>query len=918
MSTFASKLRVDAKPFLPFRVANLKEAAMNQFCQWGFQVKDQELVDKVLGEWFTAGTLENIFKQWEDSTPKGRLIEQVPLNILCYNVQGWGSRNLEVIEMVFKVEAAICIFTEVGELWNTSKIPHFNIFHQHGTNKSGGVIVAIGKHLKGSRIDFNVENTVIVDVYGLSETIRIIAIYWPAGQTRNLEDLEPYIVENTIITGDFNASIKEWGSTSSDKRGRMLKEWVEKNNLCYIPSTSHSSKRSDRNIDLSFTNIGETKAETLRMGTSDHWPVIITCEKVGIDENKFFPHVHWKAFEAILTLLQEFWIKEQDRERQVDEWYVNYVRFLAALKNRLTKWKEKEKFRPALPPYLIQKLREVKKVRNKYYREKKICNTNEGTRILLRVLSREVKIEIAKYKSDKWQEFLSKIQETHDNKEGAFWQYLSRVYKRKTLPFSKLDSGKTILRKENDISDELYQYYSEQFKAQSTDISDSHEIEIETEYIELMNKLATVNEKIETTNFTEIKRHISKLKPKKSSGFDAVSNFMIKRIPPSYIRCLVKCFNTWLSEYRYPEFWKLAKIVTLNKLKTGVPRCDQTRPISLLATHSKLFEKIMLERIRHWAESNNLIPDEQSGFRPGCLLPTRVLSIYQEVKNNMAANVPTLAIYVDYQKAYDKVWHKGLLVKLNRKSIPLGLLKLINSWLNDRRAYVVFGERKSKVFCTYIGLPQGSSLSPYLFVIYHCDLVTCLGAHSSHIFADDLNVLITPPVDRKLNSMIQFLEEEGTRVCKEIANYSKRWKQPINLSKTVVQVFHSQVKIPIVNVYMESQRLEIVKEFKYLGFIWTNKMSLKPTIDKILENIQKTFCKLRWMKSGKALSITVLHRCFFAYSFPYFAWIFPFYPFLPKTQKQLLQRKFRNGLRLIHRCPFARATDLMRITKEKP
>ncbi|CAF4557380.1 unnamed protein product [Rotaria socialis] len=107
----------------------------------------------------------------------------------------------------------------------------------------------------------------------------------------------------------------------------------------------------------------------------------------------------------------------------------------------------------------------------------------------------------------------------------------------------------------------------------------------------------------------------------------------------------------------------------------GVPRCEQARPISLLATHSKLFEKIMLDRIRLWAETNSLVPIEQLGFRPGCLLPTRVLSIYQEVKNNMTANTPTLAIYVDYQKAYDKVWHKGLIVKLNRLSIPLGLLK---------------------------------------------------------------------------------------------------------------------------------------------------------------------------------------------------------------------------------------------------
>jgi hypothetical protein len=56
---------------------------------------------------------------------------------------------------------------------------------------------------------------------------------------------------------------------------------------------------------------------------------------------------------------------------------------------------------------------------------------------------------------------------------------------------------------------------------------------------------------------------------------------------------------------------------------------------------------------------------------------------------------------------------------------------------------------------------------------------------------------------------------------------------------------------------MESQRLKLVKEFKYLGFTWTSKMSLKPTIDETLENIQKTFCKLRWMKGGKALSKNV-------------------------------------------------------------
>jgi hypothetical protein len=85
---------------------------------------------------------------------------------------------------------------------------------------------------------------------------------------------------------------------------------------------------------------------------------------------------------------------------------------------------------------------------------------------------------------------------------------------------------------------------------------------------------------------------------------------MIKKLPPTYIECLCKCFNEWLSEYQYIEDWKTAKMITLNKLKTGIPNCEQTRPISLLVTHSKIYERILLDRMKEWAESNNIIPVE--------------------------------------------------------------------------------------------------------------------------------------------------------------------------------------------------------------------------------------------------------------------------------------------------------------------
>ena len=73
--------------------------------------------------------------------------------------------------------------------------------------------------MKATRVDVNIPNTVVIDITGLSEPVRIIGIYWPTSQHRDLDDIHPYIVEGTIITGDFNATVKEWNSPLTDKRG---------------------------------------------------------------------------------------------------------------------------------------------------------------------------------------------------------------------------------------------------------------------------------------------------------------------------------------------------------------------------------------------------------------------------------------------------------------------------------------------------------------------------------------------------------------------------------------------------------------------------------------------------------------------------------------------------------------------------
>lgn len=236
------------------------------------------------------------------------------------------------------------------------------------------------------------------------------------------------------------------------------------------------------------------------------------------------------------------------------------------------------------------------------------------------------------------------------------------------------------------------------------------------------------------------------------------------------------------------------------------------------------------------------------------VLQTRVLSKYQEIKNNLAGNVPVLGVYVDYKKAYDLVWHKGLIVKLYRMEFPLELLRILVSWLDKRQAYVVFGNKASATFNIHIGLPQGSSLSPFIFIMFHADLVKYTGAFSTHLFANDLSTLIVPPVTKNVKVMLDFLNKKGTQISQEIFDYAVRWKQPVNVTKTVVQVFRTQMKRPQIDILMNNCPLDSVQMFKYLGFTWSDKMSLRPTVDKCLLSIQNSYSKLKWINKSKNIS----------------------------------------------------------------
>ncbi|CAF4463596.1 unnamed protein product, partial [Didymodactylos carnosus] len=267
------------------------EKARNRLRLCGFSDKEVKNLHVYLSEWYESNSLEDAVEKWETYGIKQNVvpnIQNVLLSFCLFNVQGWKSRALEVLHLIQKAEASLAICTEVGAYWDSFKLPNFNMFYQEGTNHCGGVTIAVGKHPKATKIDSNLENTIVVDISGLSEPIRVIGIYWPESQKTNLKDLDSFICKNTIISGDFNAAIVEWGSPKIDCRGKILKKWVDSRNLQFVPGTFNSSKRSLRNIDLTFTNFPGVEGVTLEFGTSDHWPIFSApmCDPNNLDDIK--------------------------------------------------------------------------------------------------------------------------------------------------------------------------------------------------------------------------------------------------------------------------------------------------------------------------------------------------------------------------------------------------------------------------------------------------------------------------------------------------------------------------------------------------------------------------------------------------------------------------------------------------------
>ena len=330
---------------------------------------------------------------------------------------------------------------------------------------------------------------------------------------------------------------------------------------------------------------------------------------------------------------------------------------------------------------------------------------------------------------------------------------------------------------------------------------------------------------------------------------------MLKYTAKTVCKPLHLLFQNCLLSCIYPSKWKEARIMPVfRKGDQNLP--NNYRPIALLSTVGKLFERLLHKHIYNFLLSNDLFYKYQCGFLPNNSTVYQLLEIYHSICMNLEDKKNTCFIFCDISKAFDRVWHRGLLTKLNSYGIKGSLLSFLQNYLSDRKQCVAINNSFSSFQFINAGVPQGSVLGPLLFLIYVNDIADNL-LSTSRLFADDTSMSSSS----KNNLEIKCIMEHD--LC-NIIDWADKWKVTFNPSKTellFIGNYSDDFEIDFDDIKLKPSECH-----KHLGITFSSNMKWTTHIENICKSALKQINALKKLKF--TLSRTALHKIYVTYILP--------------------------------------------------
>ena len=369
-----------------------------------------------------------------------------------------------------------------------------------------------------------------------------------------------------------------------------------------------------------------------------------------------------------------------------------------------------------------------------------------------------------------------------------------------------------------------------------------------------------VNLFLSPCHLDEINRTIDNLK-NCATGWDHLPSSLLKENKHIFNPLLVHLINLSLIQGTFPSELKIANIIPI--FKAGeIGQVTNYRPISLLTSISKIYERIFSNRLTSFLKTQKILYDLQFGFRDKHSTYLAMITLMDKLIQALERGEYTIGIFLDFSKAFDTVNHRILLDKLNLYGIRGVANKWVESYLSNRKQFTSYNGSNSSINNVKCGVPQGSILGPILFLLYINDLGTISNLLSPIMFADDSNLFIS---GKKPQDLANSLNQE----LPLLIEWLRANRLSLNVDKTHVMIFgkkNTTTQIPI-KIQIDGKTLSVLDKTKFLGVILDSGLNWKDHINYLAKKISRSIGIISIAR--KTLSQKTLIQLYHAFIFPY-------------------------------------------------
>ena len=534
-----------------------------------------------------------------------------------------------------------------------------------------------------------------------------------------------------LLMGDFNFSGIDWITMHSNSI--VETEFLEVIKDMYLYQHVTAPTRESNILDLVFSteyDMIENLEVISPIANSDHNSIEFTL-KISSDLKKVstlklqYNYFKGNYKDMICDLKSKNWNEEFENKTVEEKWESLKVHIENGIKKYIPLKKgEVKKKSPWMKMGIIKKIKKRNKKWQQYSFNPDFNRLNE--------YKQERNIVTASIRRAKF-EYESSLADKIQSDSKSFYSYVKSKSKTKPTIGPLKDKNGVLTINEKEIGDVLNNHFSSVFTKENYS-----NIPIANTSKDMYKRNSSKLVEISITS-TKVREAIHKLKMNKSPGIDDLNSTLIKNCEDGLVDPLTELYKSSLEGCVIPDDWKKANVIALFK-KGSKQDPGNYRPVSLTCHCCKMLEHIIKQEIVIYLENNNIINNSQHGFRKGRSCLTNLLEFVEYVANYIDKGEPVDVIYLDFQKAFDKVPHGRLVSKLQAVGIDGNVLLWIKEWLRNRWQRVTLYDTCTDWKEVSSGVPQGSVLGPILFTVYINDIDDNI---SSKIlkFADDTKLI---------------------------------------------------------------------------------------------------------------------------------------------------------------------------------